>query len=330
MTTRLFIIGNGFDLAHELPTNFNPDFKKIAEKYEQIPYFWEMYQSQEIDIWSDFENLLGKPDFNELEQIFEGYEPDCSSDCESDRDAIITQVDLNGNLIPSLYEFAKQAEEKLIKTVAISSNNELFEPKDLFVNFNYTHILENVYDIQANRVLHVHGEVGQDNLILGYPKGDFSPEKYQYDVRQKGRGPYRKTDIREHIEDMVKNGMMDYYTYTAFEGLINKVESFNKVPQIKLLEGFLGRNEIEEIIVNGHSCAIDFAYFEYLSDKFREAEWVFYAFDNKTKINIEKLIKTIDIGNYKILTYENEKYSILKAIEEEFENKKIEARNAVI
>lgn len=311
MTNRLFIIGNGFDLAHKLPTNFNPDFKKIAEKYEQIPCFWEMYQSQEIDIWSDFENLLGKPDFNELEQIFEGYEPDYSSDRESDRDAIITQVDLNGNLIPSLYEFAKQAEEKLIKTVAISSNNELFKPKDLFVNFNYTHTLEKIYDVQANRVLHVHGEVGQDNLILGYPKDDFLPEKYQYDVRQKGRGPYRKIDIREHIEDMLKNDLMDYYTYTAFKGLINKVESFNKVPQIKLLEEFLGRSEIEEIIVNGHSCAIDFPYFKYLSDNFRKAEWVFYAFDNKTKHNIEKLIKIINIENYKILIYKNGKYSLL-------------------
>lgn len=244
MSKRLFAIGNGFDLAHKLPTNFNPDFKEIAEKNEQIPYFWEIYQSQEIDIWSDFENLLAKSDFNELEQIFEGYEPDYLSDRESDRDAIITQVDLNGNLIPTLYEFAKQAEEKLIKTVAISSNIELFQLEDLFVNFNYTHTLEKVYGVQENRVFHVHGEVGQENLILGYPNGNFSPEKYHYDVRQKGRGPYRKIDIREHIEDMLKSEMMDHYTYTSFEGLINKVESFNKEPQIKLLEEFLGRYKI--------------------------------------------------------------------------------------
>ncbi|MBT2732209.1 AbiH family protein [Carnobacterium sp. ISL-102] len=305
MNKRLFIIGNGFDLAHKLPTSFNPNFKEIAEKNEQFPYFWEIYQSQEIDIWSDFENLLAKPDFNELEQIFEGYKSDYLSDRESDRDAIITQVDLNGNLIPSLYEFANQAEEKLIKKVAISSNIKLFKPEDLFVNFNYTHTLEKVYGVQASRVLHVHGEVGQDNLVLGYPEGDFSPEKYQYDVRQKGRGPYRESDIRDHIEDMMKSDMMDYYTYTAFEGLIIKVESFNKAPQVKLLEEFLVRNEIKEIIVNGHSCAIDFPYFEYLSRNFRKAEWVFYAFDNKTKNNIEKLIKKFSIEDYKILAFEN-------------------------
>lgn len=121
-------------------------------------------------------------------------------------------------------------------------------------------------------------------------------------MRQKGRETYRKIDIREHIEDMLKNEMIDYYTYTAFEDLKNKVESFNKVPQIKILKEFLGGREIEEIIVKGHSCAIDLPYFEYLSNNFRKAERVFYAFDNKTEHNIEKLIKIINIENYKILS----------------------------
>lgn len=301
MSKRLYIIGNGFDLSHKLPTSFKSDFKGIAEKNEQIPYFWEIYHSQKIDIWSDFENLLAKPNFNELKKIFEGYEPDYLSDRESDRDAIITQVDLNGNLIPSLYEFAKQAEQKLIKKIAIPSNIELFNTEDLFVNFNYTHTLEKVYGIQADRVFHVHGEVGQDNLILGYPEGDFSPEKYQYDVRQKGRGPYRKVDFREHIEDMIENDMMDYYTYTAFYNLVNKAESFKKVPQIQSLKNFLIKSEIDEIVVKGHSCRIDFPYFKYLNDKFRNARWIFNAFDEDTKNNIGELVTTSNIKNYKIL-----------------------------
>ncbi|WP_274518647.1 AbiH family protein [Streptococcus mutans] len=71
----LFIIGNGFDLAHGLPTKFNPDFKEIAEKNESNPYFWELYQTEEADIWSDFENLLAKPDFNTLGEVFDDYSP---------------------------------------------------------------------------------------------------------------------------------------------------------------------------------------------------------------------------------------------------------------
>ena len=53
MKNKLFVIGNGFDLAHNLPTRFDPDFKNIARKYEQ-DNFWDLYQSRENDIWSDF------------------------------------------------------------------------------------------------------------------------------------------------------------------------------------------------------------------------------------------------------------------------------------
>lgn len=95
MDNKPFIIGNGFDLAHGLPTSFDPSFKKYLNKND-CEGFWELYQSKKEDIWSDFENLLGHPDYNSLEQIFDGYEPDCLSDRECDRDVVIRQV-LNGS-----------------------------------------------------------------------------------------------------------------------------------------------------------------------------------------------------------------------------------------
>lgn len=298
--SRLFIVGNGLDLSHNLPTKFNPDFKNIAEYHEQSPYFWDLYQSREANIWADFENLLAHTDFNSLEEIFEGYQPEFLSDHESDRDTIIAQVDLNGNLRKSLYAFAEQAECQVENSQPISTYTDLFTNDGLFVSVNYTHTLEKVYGVPKDRVLHVHGEVGLNNLILGYPEGTFSPEKYKYDVRQKGRGPYREMDIREHIENMVKSDSMDYYTYTAFERLIDKTESFKKVPQIQLLEQFIFGAEITEIIVLGHSCAIDFPYFDYLNKRFTQANWMFNAFDKDTRMNIDKLAADIGIRRYQI------------------------------
>ncbi|WP_418325196.1 AbiH family protein [Ruminococcus sp.] len=49
MKNKLFVIGNGFDLAHNLPTRFDPDFKNIARKYEQ-DNFWDLYQSVSFHI----------------------------------------------------------------------------------------------------------------------------------------------------------------------------------------------------------------------------------------------------------------------------------------
>ena len=229
---KLFIIGNGFDLAHKMPTSFNPEFKKLAEKIEQNSYFWDMYQSREANIWSDFENLLAYPDFNNLDEIFVGYSPDYHSDYERDRDSIITQVYLNGKLNDALYEFANQAENSIKSKKPLSFYENYFNSGDLFITMNYTHTLEKLYGISNDMVLHIHGEVGSNNLILGYPEGNYKPEKYFYDVRQKGRGPYREVEIEQHIEDMFQEELFDYYTYTAYKALIEKTKSFSKKPQI--------------------------------------------------------------------------------------------------
>lgn len=198
MKNKLFIIGNGFDLAHNLPTRFDPDFRNIARKHEQ-GNFWDLYQSRKNDIWSDFENLLGCPDFNTIEEIFYGYEPDYFSDRESDRDSIILQVELNGKLQDALYEFADNAEESLCNIQANDFMEQILDSDGYYISFNYTHTLEDIYDIPWEQILHIHGEVGENNLVLGYTKGNFAPEKYSYDVRGKGRGSYIEIEIEDYI-----------------------------------------------------------------------------------------------------------------------------------
>lgn len=297
MKNKLFVIGNGFDLAHDLPSRFDPDFKNIARKYEQ-DNFWDLYQSREDDIWSDFENLLGYPDFNTLEEIFYGYEPDYSSDRESDRDSIIYQVELNGNLQDALYEFADKADDFLCNIQANDLLEQILDSDGYYLTFNYTHTLEEIYDIPWGQILHIHGEVGKNNLELGYPKGNFTPEKYTYDARGKGRGPYVEIEIEEHI-----NGIEDYYVRTAYAELIDKCKSFYKEIRIDLLKDFLDKNQckIEEIIVYGHSCAIDFGYFSYLNTRYSNAYWKFYVRGAEQESNVWYLIKEYGIKNADIV-----------------------------
>ena len=166
---------------------------------------------------------------------------------------------------------------------------------------NYTHTLEILYGINKDKVLHIHGEVGANNLILGYPEENYQPEKYYYDVRQKGRGPYREVDIEQHIEDMLEDGLFDYYTYTAYAFLIEKTKSFCKYYRIDLLNDFIKDEHIEEIEIIGHSCGIDFPYFEYLNRKYPTAKWIFNSFDDRTKDNVKKMINDIKIINYQIV-----------------------------
>lgn len=297
MKNKLFIIGNGFDLAHNLPTRFNPDFMNFALKYEQ-DNFWDLYQTRDDNIWADFENLLSYPDFNSLKEIFDGYAPDYLSDRESDRNAIIFQVDLNGNLKDALYEFASNAEKFLNNTQSNSFFERTLDSNGYYINFNYTHTLEDIYHIPSEQILHIHGEVGKNNLKLGYPQGNFKPEKYFYDVRAKGRGPYAEIEAEDYI-----NNIEDYYVRTAYEGLLNKCKSFYKEIELDILKDFLDKKmcKIEDIVVYGHSCAIDFEYFRYLNIRYPKAHWKFYTRGTKSKNNINHMINKYSISNYTII-----------------------------
>ncbi len=296
MSNKLYIIGNGFDRAHKLPTSYDPDFKRIADRYEP-EYFWDLYQSCEPSIWAHFENLLGCPDFNFLQDIFDGYAPDYLSDRESDRDGIIFQVDLNGNLTPALYEFVDNAESALDNTYRDSVLEKMLDENGFYISFNYTHTLERLYDISSERILHVHGEAGKNNLLLGYTKGKFTPEQYVYDVRQKGRGPYRKLDIQDYIEEIE-----DYYIRTAYENLLDKCISFNKEIKTDLVNSFLEtiESQIEEIIVYGHSCEIDYDYFDLLNRRYPQARWRFYVAGDEQQCNVKALIENYCIKDTKV------------------------------
>ena len=297
MKNKLFIIGNGFDLAHNLPTKFNPYFMNFARKYEQ-DNFWDLYQTREDNIWSDFENLLSYPDFNTLEEIFDGYTPDYLSDRESDRDGIICQVELNGNLHDALYEFANNAEEYLSNIQSNTFFDQILDSDGYYINFNYTHTLEDIYYIPSKQILHIHGEVEKNNLKLGYPQGNFKPEKYLYDVRAKGRGPYAEMETEDYI-----NSIEDYYVRTAYDGLLNKCKSFYKEIELDILKDFLDENRciIEEIVIYGHSCAIDFEYFRYLSIRYSNAYWKFYVKGTEQENNVNYIIKEYGISNSSII-----------------------------
>jgi hypothetical protein len=280
------MIGNGFDLAHGMPTDFRRDFKPIAEKYETDYRFWDLYQTRDEDIWSDFENLLAHPDFNELEAIFDGSYPDYTSDRESDRDGIISVAEFSANLKESLSEFANNAEKSLDNVKKKMKFADLFSKDDFFINFNYTHTLERIYDIPQDHVLHIHGEVGGDTLLMGYEDGNFSPESYSLDVRHKGR-QYVPVPLEKYIND--HNNFDDGYVQTAYSSLYEKCKLLSKENQHKKLNVFLKSNNciesINEVVAFGLSYGIDIAYY-YLIDEMllnrsynSEFMWILYCYD---------------------------------------------------
>ena len=65
------------------------------------------------------------------------------------------------------------------------------------------------------------------------------------------------------------------------------------------MEKFLDTKKVnlEEIIIYGHSCAIDYDYFNYLNTRFSKVCWKFYVKGDNQESNVYSLIKKYIIKN---------------------------------
>lgn len=283
MLKRLYIVGNGFDRHHDLPTEYNPHFRNIAERMDWQG-FWSLYSCDEENLWSDFESALSHPDFDSLISIFDGYYPDYLSDHESDRDGIITQVNLVGRLKFALEEFANNAEDALIYARPLDKFSQCFSPDDLYVNFNYTSTLQYLYKIDESRIFHIHGHVHCTPLLLGYKHDTLDLGKVFIEVH-KGRG-YMQT-AEKYVE-----GIEDYYIRKACDDLIAKLRTFSKPPMVEALSEFLADEEIDEIVILGHSIgSCDSDYFDFLNQKYPSVKWLvsYHSNSDMLKDRIEAL-----------------------------------------
>lgn len=195
----LFIIGNGFDLAHKMKTSFN-DFRDylylnypegmdnglyvpdpvtgpsgedlLCEAYVAglIAYLLNEVapddkNNKSMPDWSEIEKFLGMMD---LKECFDCVEPQC--DKEGDRN-YFWEREIAGSICGSMALAIPQITDFLsewIRTVEISKFpicrfQELIHPKeDLFLTFNYTQTLEKLYACEKANVCHIHGAVSDN------------------------------------------------------------------------------------------------------------------------------------------------------------------------
>lgn len=189
---KLFIIGNGFDIAHNLPTKYSDFQNYLMENYPGttgdylvvpesfiMPDGEEKYNDDEVvgfllkiiteteatgEAWSDLENTLGLLDFDEC---FDNW--DTSDDNEWRM--VYNNEDTAAN-VSGAVKMIKKYFSDWIETIDISDTEKktkfysLIDPtNDLFLTFNYTETLEEIYD--AKNVYHIHGKQG-DQLIFGH------------------------------------------------------------------------------------------------------------------------------------------------------------------
>lgn len=270
----LYIVGNGFDLAHGLKTKYN-DFRNWLEE-SGFHSFVNRMEALYPDVknangeWNDIETALGHFKMKDVIAYDKNY-----TDCNTVGNVVLPV----GNNIRSVTTSLSGNLWKWIKSVDLLKTKRMFllNENALFVSFNYTLTLETVYGIPQDKIWHVHGSISDKTnvLVIGYgvdEKFDNAPNPTAYNLTDDDKR-------RNMMADMVKRVPL----------YIDKFHKWNNFSKMKV---------IKHVKVIGHSCSkVDQAYFEDIANAIStDADWTFYYHASKSKKFYAKFAK--DIVNF--------------------------------
>ena len=298
--SKLFLIGNGFDLSHKLKTNYD-DFRNFLKKkylasedfyaitnlatlgINEIAYiddneianviFNLIDVSTKEKLWKDFECSLGYLNFDEIFDHLQTGPIDDNDEKYNPYHDAHNREDISSNfisVIPRIEDFFSE----WISSIRIRKNvkNDNFEKlidkeQDYFITFNYTKTLEKLYYVR--NICHIHGTIG-GKLIFGHGNKE--------DMTDKFMGVY--------------NGAEDNLSYFY--------ECLRKDTDLALSENETFLNNLKtinfcSIYSFGFSFSdIDLIYIEYLCKNIntRNIVWYLHRYDEKNHNLIkEKIIK---------------------------------------
>lgn len=213
--TRLFVIGNGFDIAHGLDTSFE-DFKfyilsnierhdaksgkfnseKLKDLYLFLTYAeasynidYKTYTEDISKEWNQFETMLAfTPTFNVNNKF------------------MLNNILENGILSKKEIEFLYEVFETWINSISTKAKNKskIFREEDLLLNFNYTNVIERNYPIiRKNNMEKIHVNYINEKEQLKYGHN----ENFSKDV-DKSKEAIRVTLFAENLKKSVEQQLM--------------------------------------------------------------------------------------------------------------------------
>lgn len=223
----LYIIGNGFDIHTGLATRY-ADFQLWLEN--SYPFIYENMQAvYDIDAewWNDFEVQLGNLDINKFVSKF--------TPPAKPVDEIIAEAKLKKefeeryNIPPSLHfdSYCAKRLKGLLDVLQFcfekwvdNCQRLITDPKyihiekedSFFINFNYTDVLEMLYKIPEERVLHIHGRsskherliYGHNKFLLGSSTSD-DKEQVSFELNKYHKNPYELIFKHQELQKILKD-----------------------------------------------------------------------------------------------------------------------------
>lgn len=317
----IYILGNGFDLAHGLQTsykdfiyfiynkyvknitknNFEKDFLKIIYSIDinmtEVEYIedknnmgiinpsyavkWFIALFNYIDdskeeYWSKLEEALGLIEYSQIIDQYDFFDTEENlSFLNAYYDSLTYKwPDVAGFIKVCLREWIESLSK--VKCVFEKFSKDIMVGENLFVTFNYTLTLEENYNIDSMKIIHIHGKKGDSEYIFGHGK----EVKENWDSST----PYVQDNINS-VDKIFKKDIQD-----------SKLEEF--------LSGFKSvLNEDITIRVIGFSFGdVDENYIKKLCNLFPSAKWILNEYKKKENDYATKLIENFGVLNKNITT----------------------------
>ena len=172
----LFIIGNGFDLMHGVPSSYY-DFRDSISKSNRVRSTLETFIHVE-NVWGDFESNLAYLDRESMLRVadmwFEDFGVlDEDDDDFSAADYFAAQDAVTSPIYVLMQELPKRF-RKWIETLKYDGKvkplDGLIDKTNSCINFNYTEFLESIYGVEKGNILCIHGDRRdkKSQLVLGH------------------------------------------------------------------------------------------------------------------------------------------------------------------
>lgn len=299
----LFIIGNGFDLMHGVPSSYG-NFRDSIGKKNSLRTILETFLKVD-DVWADFEEALGHLDVRMLLDddqidmwldIYEGYDPDASAaDFFAATEVIMEPAfDIMCNL--------QRRFRMWVESLRVSSEDRPLAgliTASRVLCFNYTEFIEDLYGVAHKNVCYIHGcrkkQKGhpKEELILGHRPVDqnIGVEPWKHRRRYPGRKQYIIDAARETVLRYLN--WYDEQTTKDCGSIMKKHRAF-----------FDGLQAVEQIVVIGHSLSpVDWDYFRRVNSACPDAHWYVSYYGEKDLTNCQTLMAQLGIRQDRVSVF---------------------------
>lgn len=301
-TNTLFIIGNGFDLAHGFKTRFL-DFKNWLNKTNQNfltdltkyldSYFVQINSSisepKENILWNYFESAL---DHINIEEYIDANMNRTSEMSEiSSLEKIENCLSFNISYylqkwLDTIYPLQSEKRSQLIMQSSTAR----------YLSFNYTSTLEDLYKIPDANIFHIHGTIKNSNqkLLCGHDNNEIIDS-----ISAKSQDYDKYTSMCERDCNQIE---MEYFKNT----LKNTAAIIEEE-----LAYFSSLEKISTINIIGHSLNdIDKPYFRKINEIAKKSIWNIHVYDNHAKESADDLLYELNISSERkhIITKDSPEY----------------------